>query len=249
MFPLFYWNSDGLSNVVRYNRVFVIAGFHCISWPPILELKKSFSYFWFRIFLKNLSFIFRIFFKVHYGYTKIVLNFFWSQFLTYVKVEGYFLDRFLSCNSTLTYTWVNTVCVFFLLLFCWQVIYQKSQIMREWCTIFLRKKFYLLHWLNLQSFFGFNRKLSLFNLKTLERKLFSLPPNKWKEGKQFNFEQLYIFSKPNYSISHYPRIIPEALREDMWNTCCDVFMHATSFTPLWLDLMIFSLSTPVFPLP
>ena len=35
-FHIFYWNSAGLSNVVRYNRVFVIAGFviagfHCIS--------------------------------------------------------------------------------------------------------------------------------------------------------------------------------------------------------------------------
>ena len=35
----------------------------CISWPPILKPKISFSYFWIRIFFKNVSFILEFFFR------------------------------------------------------------------------------------------------------------------------------------------------------------------------------------------
>ena len=52
---------------------------------PILEPKNKFFLFLGKNAFEKLIFYLRIFFQVRYGYTeKIVLNFFWSQFLTHV---------------------------------------------------------------------------------------------------------------------------------------------------------------------
>ena len=77
--------------------------------PHFGAKKEVFFIFWEEFWLKNLSFIFE--FCLRYAMVtrkKIVLNLFWSQFLTHVWVEGDFLDGFLGCNR-LTYTRVNTV--------------------------------------------------------------------------------------------------------------------------------------------
>ena len=95
-----------------------------LSWPPILEPKKiSFSYFWLRIFLKNISFIENFLSGMLWLHKKFVLNFFYLSFWPmYNLVKGDFLDRLLNCKRS-TYTWVNAVCFH-----AWLNFYTASQI-------------------------------------------------------------------------------------------------------------------------
>ena len=70
----------------------------CISWPPILEPKLSFSHFWVRISFKNLSFIL----EASFSYAMVTLN---------IRTELFFIsvfDPFSGCKRS-THTLVNTV--------------------------------------------------------------------------------------------------------------------------------------------
>ena len=85
---------------------------------PILE--PSFSFFWVRIFLKNVSFILEFSFRYPMVTWKICELFFISVFDPWIS-RGRFLDWFLGCERS-TYTRVNTVLqllpFFFLFFFC-----------------------------------------------------------------------------------------------------------------------------------
>ena len=89
----------------------------CVSRPPILEPKKN-SFisnpnpkplFLGKNFLEKLIFYLRIFFQVHYGYTKKDCpELFLMSVFDYVYVKGDFFDWYLGCKRS-TYTRVNTV--------------------------------------------------------------------------------------------------------------------------------------------
>ena len=65
-----YQNNSGKDFFIMYHICEIYHIYPCISQPPFWSPKISFSYFWLRIFLKNIFCLRIIFFQVCYDYMK-----------------------------------------------------------------------------------------------------------------------------------------------------------------------------------
>ena len=130
----------------------------------------------------------------------------------------------------------------------WQIMGQKSQIMHELsmriaqcCTIFLSENFYCFSLLSLRIFFGFNfnTKLSIFQAKTRERKLFCRQINRGRVLFSFpSCEWLYLFQSWHMLYEKLEHRFQQPAAENTWNALlingiCESFLQWSSGYLLW----------------